>query len=227
MYLCITYLYISILFVDCTIDGVKDIVFVIDSSRYVGSYQFQMIREFVDNITVSLKLNSPESSVAVILYDHTARIYFNLEVHTSLSTLSSAINPGLPYYYGYGRNTAAALRLLLSSAQNGSLGIRNETSNIAIFITSGWSNSSFYTPYVAAALHAANIFDVYAIGYGSADTYQLNTIASDPNFVHYTNFYSRYDIEDLRINVIDQLCSSKCCKFNYFSLYCFAFIMHA
>ena len=186
-------------------------MFVIDSSYYVGSYQFQMIREFVDNITVSLKLNSPESSVAVILYDYTARIHFNLEEYTSLSILSSAINPGLPYYYGYGRNTAAALRLLLSSAQNGSLGIRNETSNIAIVITSGWSNSYYSTQSAAAALHAVNIFDVYAIGYNNANIYELNTIASDPHFVYFTNFYNRYNIEELKMNVIDQLCSCKKC----------------
>ena len=203
------YTYICILCVDCTIDGIKDIVFVIDTSHYAGSYQFQMIREFVDNITVSLKLNSPESSVAVILYDHTARIHFNLEAHTSLSTLSPAINPGLPYYYGYSRDTAAALRLLLSSAQNGSLGIRNETSNIAIVITGGWSDYRNSTQSAAAALHAANIFDIYAIGYDRADIYELNTIASDPHFVYFTNFYNRYDIEELRMNVTDQLCSCK------------------
>ena len=204
------YMYVFTSYIlDCTIDGVKDIVFVIDSSYYVGSYQFQMIREFVDNITVSLKLNSPDSSVAVILYDYTARIYFNLEAHTSLSTLSSAINPGLPYYYGYGRNTSAALRLLLSSAQNGSLGIRNETSNIAIVITGGRSDDYYSTHSAAAALHAANIFDVYAIGYDSANIYELNTISSDPHFVYFTNFYNRYDIEELRMNVTDQLCSCK------------------
>ena len=175
-----------------------------------------MIREFVDNITVNLKLNSPESSVAVILFDYTARIYFDLEAHSSLSTLSPAINPGLPYYYGYGRDTAAALRLLLSSAENGSLGIRNETSNIAIVITGGQSNSQFSTQSAAAALHAANIFDVYAIGYNSANVSELNTIASDPNFVYFTNFYDIYDIQELQLNITDQLCSCKYFKFLYF-----------
>ena len=178
------------------------------------------------NITVSLKLNSPESSVAVILYDHTARIHFNLEAHTSLSTLSSAINPGLPYNRGYGRNTAAALWLLLSSAQNGSLGIRNETSNIAIVITGGWSRYRYSTQSAAAAaaLHAANIFDVYAIGYDWADIYELNTIASDPHFAFFTNFYNRYNIEELKMNITDQLCSSKYCKCDYLILYLHSFV---
>ena len=185
-------------------------MFVIETSYNIGSYQFQLIREFVDNITISLKLNSPESSVGVILFDFSARILFNLEAHTSLSTLSPAINPGIPYYYyRYSRNTAAALNLLLSSAQNGSLGIRNETSNIAIVITGGRSNSNYSTQSAAVALHAANIFDVYAIGYGSADIDELNTIASDPDFVYYTNFYNRFDIEELQMNVTDQLCSCK------------------
>ena len=215
-YVCTCILYVCILVIlnilsDCTIDGTKDVIFLIDTFYNIGSYQFQMIREFVDNITISVKLNTPESSVGVILFDSYARILFNLEAHTSLSTLSPAINPGLPYnYYSYGRNTAAALNLLLSSAQSGSLGIRNETSRIAIVITGGQSNSIYSTQSAAAALHAANIFDVYAIGYNSADINELNTIASDLDFVYFTNFYNRYDVEELLMSVTDQLCSCKC-----------------
>ena len=196
--------------VDCTIDGVKDIVFLIDTSLTTGLYQFQMIRKFVDNITINLKLNTPESLVGIILFDSYARILFNLEAHTNLSTLSPAINPGLPYNSSsYSRNTSDALNLLLSSAQNGLLGIRNETSHIAIVITGGRSNSNHFTQSAAAALHAANIFDVYAIGYNSADINELNTIASDPDFVYFTNFYNRYDVEESRMNITDQLCSCK------------------
>ena len=206
-------MYIQILlfynFIDCTMDEVKDIVFIIDTSSSIGSFQFQMVREFVDNVTTSFKLNSPESSVGIITYDNFARILFTLGTHTSLTTLSPAINPGLPYFRGFGTNTADALRLLLSTAQNGVLGIRNETSNIVIIITDGRSDNQFSTRSAAAALHAANIFDVYAIGYGSADINELNTIASDPNFVYFTNFFNRFAIQDLQMNVTNQLCSCK------------------
>ena len=197
----------SYAFADCTISGVKDIVFVIDTSRSSRSYQFQWIREFVDNITTSLKLNSPASSVAVILFSNTAQIQFNLKAHTNLSTLSPAINPGLPYNGSDGRDTAAALNLLLTSAQNGSLGIRNETSNIAIIITGGRSNNNHSTRLAAAALHAANIFDVYAIGYDSADINEINTIASDPNFVYFDRDFIIFNLEELQTAVGDQLCS--------------------
>ena len=212
---CINTCVYAYFFTDCTIDKVKDIVFVIDTSYGIGSYQFQKIREFVDSITISLKLNSPESSVGVILFDNFAHILFNLKAHTNLSTLSPAINPGLPYNNGYGRDTAAALNLLLSSAQNGSLGIRNETSNIAIVITGGRSDSNYSTQSAAAALHAANIFDVYAIGYGNADINELNTIATDSNFVQDINLSDTSDFVKIKMNVVDQLCSCKICKYYY------------
>ena len=198
-------------------DGVKDIVFVIDTSSSIGFFRFQMVREFVDNVTRNLLLNSPESSVGVILFDSFARIQFTLGTHSSLTTLSPAINPGLPYGRGFGTNTAGALRLLLSTAQNGFLGIRNESSNIAIVITDGRSDNRFSTQSAAAALHAANIFDVYAIGYGSADINELNTIASDPNFVYFTNFFNQFDVQNLQMNVTSQLCSCK--KFKLITLY--------
>ena len=210
MYLYSYHINLPIFLIDCTSDEVKDVVFLIDTSNYISASQFQMIREFVDNITINLKLSSPESSVGVILFADFAQIHFNLTTYTRLSTLSSAINPGLPYTFnGVSRDTAAALNLLLSSAQNGSLGIRNETSHIAIVITGGRSNSNYSTQSAAAALHAANIFDVYAIGYNSAEINELNTIASDPNFVYFTMLYNRAVAEKLLINVTDQLCSCK------------------
>ena len=197
---------------DCTVNGVKDIVFVIDTSRNIGFSRFRMVREFVDNFTSSFLLNSPDSSVGIILFDNFARIQFSLGTHSNLTTLSPAINPGLPYSGRFGTGAAGALRLLLSTARNGLLGIRNDTSNIAIVITDSRSDSRFSTQSAAAALHAANIFDVYAIGYGSADINELNTIASGPNFVYVTNFFNQFDIQRLQMNVTDQLCSGKILK---------------
>ena len=203
---------------DCTIDEVKDIVFVIDTSYSIGFHQFRNVIEFVESITINLKLNSPESLVGVILFDNYATLLFNLERHTNLSTLSPAINPGLPYnYFGSGRNTAAALYGLSVGAQDGSLGIRNDTSKIAIVITAGRSDDQNSTQFAAAALHAANLFDVYAIGFGRADINELNTIASDPHFVYFTNFNKRHGLEKFIRSVTNRLCS---CKYFYFYIVC-------
>ena len=203
----------ALCYVECTINIVRDIVFVIENNLNIGFNRFRIIRELVNNITIDLKLISPKSSVGVITYGHIADIQFNLEAHTNLTTLSPAINPGLPLNYRYGRDTAAALRLLLSSAQNGSLGIRNDTSNIAIVITGRHSNPQIYLQSSAAALHAANIFDVYAIGFYGANLNDLNTIASGPDFVYFVNsIYNNYEVEKLQIDITDGICS---CKYSY------------
>ena len=196
-------------------------MFVIDTTSSIGSFQFQNIREFVANVATNLKLRSPESRVGVILFDRFTRLQFNLERHTSLSTLLPAINPGLPYFSGFNSNTntANALQFLLSSAQSGALGIRNETSNIAIVITDGRSDNTFLTQSAAATLHAANIFDIYAIGFGSANSDELHTIASDPQFVYSTNFFSDFSIQQLETNLLDQLCSGKNIAYNVEILY--------
>ena len=192
---------------ECYDDSVHDVVFVIDESGSIGSTQFQLIREFTANFTTELIHNSPNSAVGVILYDSNAHVHFNLLTYTSLNALLSAIN-NLPYNGG-GTNTAEALTLLLSTAQDGTLGIRNNSSKVAIVITDGISNSQSATLSAAAALHAANIFDVYAVGVDAADMTELQGIASSTEFVFFTNSFNNRGLEQLLDSILSQLCISK------------------
>ena len=191
----------------CSGSSVQDLVFVIDESGSIGSSRFQMIREFVGDIATELILQSPRSAVGVILFDDIARIQFNLRAHTSLSSLLSAINR-LPYNGG-GTDTAEALRLLLSSARNGALGIRSDTSNVAIVITDGRSNSRSATLSAAAALHASNIFDVFAVGVGGAGLTEIEAIASSPEFVFFSSSFTSFSLQQLQERIIAQLCTRK------------------
>ena len=168
-------------------------MFVIDTSGSIGSQSFQLIREFTANITTELINNSPRSTVGVILFSTTSHIEFNLQAHTNLSALRSAINE-LPYNGG-GTNTAEALRLLLSTAQDGQLGLRNGSLKIAIVITDGQSNDMSATFVAADELNSSNIFDVYAVGVGNADQTELRRIASSPELVFFTN---KFDINGLQ-----------------------------
>ena len=56
----------------------------------------------------------------------------------------------------------------------------------ASIITDGQSSNKFLTQSAAAALCAVNIYDIYAIGFGSADINELHTIVSDLRFVCFT-----------------------------------------
>ena len=141
----------------------------------------------------------------MILFGSNAHIQFNLRAHTSLSTLLPAIDQ-LPYSGG-GTNTDEALSLLLSSAQNGTLGLRSGTSNVAVVITDGFSNSRSATFYTAAALHASNIFNVFAVGVDGADLTELQVIASSPKFVFFTSSFTTAGLQQLHDGVLQQLCS--------------------
>ena len=180
-------------------------MFVIDTSGSIGSARFQLIREFTANITAELLRASPSSAVGVILFDSFARIQFTLQTYTTPGSLLSAIN-NLPYNGG-GTNTVEALTLLLSAARNGTLGLRNDSSKVAIVITDGRSSSTSATLSAAASLHASNIFDVFAVGVDRAYMPELEGIASSPEFVFFTNLFTSDGIQELQERIFPQLCN--------------------
>ena len=182
-------------------------VFVIDTSGSISLSNFQMIRNFVANITTELIQNSPRSAVGVILFGSNAHIEFNLQAYPNLNTLLSAIYR-LPYSGG-GTDTAEALTLLLSSAQNGTLGLRNDSSNVAIVITDGRSNSRSATLSAARSLHASNIFDVFAVGIDGASITELQGIASSPEFVFFTSSFTGTRLQQLQDRILPELCNGK------------------
>ena len=191
----------------CSNHLAKDVVFVIDTSGSIRPSRFQLIREFTANITTELIRNSPRSAVGVILFASSAYIQFNLQTYTSLNSLLSAINR-LPYSGG-GTDTDEALTLLLSTAQNGALGLRSDSSKVAIVITDGRSSSSSATLSAAAALHASNIFDIYAVGVDRADMTELQGIASSRKFIFFTSFFNSASLQQIQDKILPQLCICK------------------
>ena len=189
---------------ECSRRVVRDVVFVIDTNSIRFS-AFQLVRGFTENVTINLKVNAPETSFALIAFDgQDARLEFSASEHTDLSTLLPAINPALRQSQVHSTNTVSALNLLLSGGvPGGILNLRNDITKVAIVIIEDYSNTSPSLSLAARSLHAANIFDVYAVGSGSSNFRELQVIASDPSFVTYG--WSQFFTE----NVIEQLCSGK------------------
>ena len=186
----------------------------IDTSGSIGRPNFQMIREFVEGLVQLLVIGPQESLAAVILFSNGATLHFDLSEHTDIAALSTAINPDLPYIGG-STNTAAALDLLLSSANNGTLGLRPGHPAIAMVITDGRSNvNSAQTIPNAQSVHASNIFQqVYAVGIGNADFTELKAIASDSSLVFNTNSFDSSAILQLQQSLSQRFCEGKltCC----------------
>ena len=103
--------------------------------------------------------------------------------------------------------------------ENGLLQLRNETSKVAIVITYnnnmdyGYENDYYYygssisLQSAANSLHVANIYDVYAVGIGSNNNYELQSIASDPSFVFSTYSLNDFTAQQLMEDVVEYLCS--------------------
>ena len=195
-------------------------MFVVDTSSSIGYSRFQLVRELIENITTSIAVNSPETLFGLITFDSYARLEFNITSHTDLSTLLSAINPGLSCYCGRSTDTASALTFLLSgSMENGFLQLRNETSKVAIVIAdNSYDYYYYYYDYyyygsssslrsAANSLHAANIYDVYAVGIGNNNYYDLQSIASDPSFIFPTYSLNDYTAQQLIEDIVEHLCS--------------------
>lgn len=160
---------------------------------------------FVEGITINVKAGSPNTSIGIIVYGNYAKIAFNLAEYTSLRTLLFAIYPRLYYLGGFNVSITNALHLLLSSAQDGSLGLRENTSNIAIVIVASPESVEGTTK----QLHKANIFDVHAVGLERANLSSLQEIASDPSFIHYLKDDNPSNIIKLQQSVLNKLCTSK------------------
>ena len=198
---------LKLFFVECENSGI-DLVFVLDGSGSITATRFQLIREFVESVSDTLTIGLQDSLVGVIVFSGSVSIEFNLQQHTSKATLLPAINPGIPYPTG-GTNTAAALQLLLSSAQDGTMGVRNGHTQIAIVVTDGRSNNRRRTTAAADALHAAGIYQVYAAGLGGADIVELNAIASDPSLVFFTDEFDMDTVIELTENFTQTICKEE------------------
>ena len=210
------YVYIIL---DCSRHVVRDVVFVVDTS---GHESLEILRELIEDIIIYLKLSIPETLFGLITYDNVAQLEFNISKYTDLTTLLPAINLGLSYSHNDGTNTGNALRLLLSgSVEGGFLQLRENTSKVAIVITDGYLTDSSSLRSAASSLHAANIFDVYAIGINHDNIYyirDLQSIANDQSFVFYTNFFHSVTAQQLRDDVIEELCYGKH-AYTYIQLY--------
>ena len=181
--------------------GNTDITFVLDTSGSISERSFQYVREFIEDFVLGMNIGPDNSRVAVILFNNNALLYFNLNAFTDKVSLIMSIRD-LPYSGG-GTNIPNALNLLRTAAQDGSLGIRSDNRQIAIFLTDGEGGD--VVPAVAA-LAAANIFQVYSVGVDNARLDQLNLIAfNNSDFVYYHSDFTSTSLITIAEQIIKRL----------------------
>ena len=178
-----------------------DITFVLDTSGSISSTSFQYVREFIEDIVLEMNIGPNNSRVAVIIFNEDAELYFNMNAFNDTDSLIMSIH-NLPYFGG-GTDIPEALNLLRTTAQDGSLGIRHNNRQIAIFLTDGQGGDVI--PAVDALI-ATNIFQVYSVGVDNARLDQLNLIAfNKSNFVYYHSIFTSISLVTIADRIIDTL----------------------
>ena len=188
-------------------------MFVIDDSGSIKDTNpngFDIIKEFVVDVSERLDIDLQKSLVGVILFSNTANVMFGVTQHTDKRNLLTAIL-NLPYRGGT-TDTGAALNILRTAGQpGGALNLRNESTHIAVLMTDGVSSYPEDTLIAARALHESDIYDqVNAIGitdYVNPD--ELRVIASSPSFIFNSPSFKALNILEETVTQQLMICVGK------------------
>ena len=183
-------------------------MFVLDYSASIRSHRFDLVRDFVERVSSRLDIGIDHSLVGVISFNREARTVFDLTEYTNRSSLLSRISR-LTYDKTRRTHTHLGLEHLLSTARDGSLGIRNGRPHVAIVVTDGKSRYENLTSAAAMDLRNSGIFQVYAAGVAGADEDELRIIASDPSLAFFTNNFDLVAITELEKRISTQLCMNQ------------------
>lgn len=179
-----------------------DVVFVLDTSSSVGPAGLQREKEFIIEILYEFDIGLDNVRVAVVTFDQFSRIEFSLDRYTTRDDLISAIMSITSIQVG--TNTDRALNQVRTEVL-GSSADRPDIKDIVVVITDGRSRQPDLTRDAAIALKAQGPA-VFAIGVGSVDVTEIDTISSDPNS-QYSFFVDDFDaLPAIKDSVVDKTC---------------------
>ena len=183
-----------------------DVTFVLDTSGSISEPVYQYVKDYIRTIAEAMNIGRYNSRVAVIVFNHGATVYFNLNQYINKNELITAIR-NIPYYGG-GTNISVALDFLKTVAQNGSLGINRAKKQVAIFLTDGMVEGEDDISSAAYSLKRTEIFELYAVGIGSTNLTQLKLIVykqNPDNFVYYQLPFTKDTLQYFSERIIERL----------------------
>ena len=186
-------------------------MFLLDSSGSIGESNFELVRQFVLDVSRIFRIGPRNTQIGVIIFSDSSQVIFNLNRHQDRQSLERAIRR-IPYLAG-ATDTAEGLRDLLNgfSAASGVRLLSEAVPRVAIVLTDGHSDIPTLTERAALAVLAAGI-QVYAVGVGeSFNMEELQTIASHPDerFIHSAATFGTREFQTLRRELRATACGRK------------------
>ncbi|XP_053937725.1 matrilin-4 isoform X3 [Cuculus canorus] len=189
--------------------GPMDIVFVIDSSRSVRPFEFEIMRQFMMDIIGSLDLGPNATRVGVIQYSSQVQNIFSLKTFFTRVDMENAINSIVPL--AQGTMTGLAIQYAMNVAfttQEGARPLHKKIPRIAIIVTDGRPQDRVTE--VATQAQNAGI-EIYAVGIQRADMNSLRAMASPPLEEHVFLVESFELIQQFGKQFQDKLCAVDMC----------------
>ncbi|NXW89006.1 MATN4 protein, partial [Alopecoenas beccarii] len=189
--------------------GPMDIVFVIDSSRSVRPFEFEIMRQFMMDIIGSLDVGPNATRVGVIQYSSQVQNIFSLKTFFTRADMEKAINSIVPL--AQGTMTGLAIQYAMNVAfttQEGARPLHKKIPRIAIIVTDGRPQDRVTE--VATQARNAGI-EIYAVGIQRADMNSLRAMASPPLEEHVFLVESFELIQQFGKQFQDKLCGVDMC----------------
>ncbi|XP_064631744.1 uncharacterized protein LOC135490027 [Lineus longissimus] len=181
-----------------------DLGVVLDSSGSIEAENFVKVKQFVKDVVSKFNIGTSTVNVGVVTYTYKAILQFNLNDHTNMADVMTAID-NIVYVSG-STNTAAGIAYMRDTMFTAAMGDRAGVPNIGIVVTDGRSINEAWTVGEAQTARDDGII-MLALGVtASVDIDEINGIASDPDSDH---AFTVTDFDDL-VNVIDIFGDATC-----------------
>lgn len=185
----------------------SDLVFILDGSWSVDDINFEIVKRWLVNITMSFNIGQKFTQVGVVQYSDDPFLHIPLEKHLSSSDLIKAMES--IEYMGGNTNTGKAIKFandkLFALSERGPNGI----AKIAVVLTDGKSQDE-----VLAAAEAARKKGIilFAIGVGSeTEEAELRAIANKPSSTYVFSVKDYKAIAKIRAVIRQKLCEETVC----------------
>ena len=167
---------------------VRDIVFLVDGSNYVGSSNLPYVRDFMINVVNQLDVRPDRVQIGLLQFADRPRIEFYLNSYRNRQDVVNKISQ-LMLVGGSVLNTGAAMNYALANMFQSSAGSRRKegVQQVLVLITGGPAQDQLKS--VADKLALAGVL-TFAVSSGQADEDLLRTVAFVPELAYHQISFS-------------------------------------
>lgn len=187
-----------------------DLVFIIDSSRSVRPYDFEIVKEFLITVLKFLDIGQDATRVGLLQYGSTVKNEFSLKTYKKKSDVERAVKRMM--HLATGTMTGLALQYAMNIAFSEAEGARPAdmyVPRIAMIVTDGRPQDPVAE--ISAKARNSGIL-IFAIGVGRVDMQTLKSIGSEPHDEHVFLVANFSQIETLTSVFQNKLCAPHLCS---------------